>query len=369
MKLLNETIGWFKNVMFLTPPLPSEGVDANVQNTIPPPSIFAIMITSECNLRCKQCFMWQNKEHEFLTLQEKISLIEQYHLLNPHGTVSLTGGEPLLKEEEFFTLSRLCRTLNLTSSVVTNASLINESNYERLLLEGPDILCVSLESHIESVHDYVRGVKGTWKHVTTVLRDLAELRKTKFPDSKTRIVTSSILFDKNISLCKDFIEYTKELGIDGVSFRCLLKTFVNETKGEIKDAFFQRNFFKDQESAVQMIDELIQMKKTDGFLLDKIEDYQWIKAYIKQGGKHSLGKPICASHWNMIIVKHDGEYELCPSRHLIPSIAPLGSTRDMSLLDFWTSTSAKNARDIMDQCELSCGMLQFNRRENAVLES
>src|SRR5690606_30045499 len=109
----------------------------------------------------------------FLTTEEKVSTIKEFKELNPFGTVIISGGETMLKIDEFFTLTELCRSLKLNSMAVTNASLINEENYERLLLNGPNLLIISLDSHLEVVHDYIRGVKGSFNHVTKVLKDLS----------------------------------------------------------------------------------------------------------------------------------------------------------------------------------------------------
>lgn len=85
----------------------------------------------------------------------------------------------MLKYDEFFVLSKECLTLNLFCAANTNASLIDDKNLEKVLKEGPKYLVVSLDSHIEKIHDYSRGIDGGFKHVIDVLGKLVKIKKEK----------------------------------------------------------------------------------------------------------------------------------------------------------------------------------------------
>ncbi len=327
-----------------------------------PPKYLFIETTTECNLRCKQCHMWMSKENpESLTTDEKMKLINQFHKLNPNGVVVLTGGETMLKTEEFFSLTKLCRQLNLTSAANTNATLINESNYERTLNEGPKYLVISLDSHVESIHDYIRGVKGSYRHTIKVLRELAELKRNKFPDLDTRVVTNSILFDNNISLWSDYIKFAKtELNIDGVMFQILSRTFWNRANG---DPFFEKHFFQDKQEAKNVIDKIIGEFENDEFVLTKRNDLEWMKLYVEN--PDFIGEQVCGSHERNIMIDQYGDVQLCFSMRRLMNGNPLGNVRQTTLSELWTSNLADEARGIMSNCRQNCGMLNCHRKQIA----
>src|SRR5688572_3166852 len=119
---------------------------------IHPPTELHLEITSECNLRCKQCHLWMSKEGpSSLSTNEKLDLIRQYYLMNPHGFVVLSGGEPLAKQEEFFAITRLCRSVSMPIASTVNGSYLNEEVIDRIFIEGPNFISISLDSHKEEI--------------------------------------------------------------------------------------------------------------------------------------------------------------------------------------------------------------------------
>lgn len=328
-------------------------------NIISPKYLF-IELTTECNLKCKQCHMWMSQENNTsLKTEDKLEIIKEFHNLNPDGVVVLTGGETMLKIDEFFSITNLCRRLNLTSAANTNATLINNSNYERLLTEGPKYLVISLDSHLQKIHDYIRGVKGTFKHTIEVLMRLSEIKREQFPDVDTRIITNSIIFEDNIALLPDYIRFAKNtLKIDGVMFQILSRTFWNRGK---TDSFFKNNFFKDKTKAKGLIDDLISRSINDGFVLTKTQDFDWMKLYIDN--PDFISEPVCGSHERNIMIDQNGDVQLCFGMRGLMNGNPLGNTRKTKLKDLWTSRYADTARDIMSNCRKNCGMLNCHRKE------
>lgn len=327
-----------------------------------PPKYLFIETTTECNLRCKQCHMWMSKESEnSLTTDEKLKLVREFHSLNPSGVIVLTGGETMLKTNEFFSLTKLCRELNLTSAANTNSTLINESNYEEVLNEGPKYLVISLDSHIESIHDYIRGVKGSYSHTTKVLRDLAELKRNKFSNIDTRVITNTILFDNNISLWCDYIKFAKhDLKIDGVMFQILSRTFWNRANG---DPFFEKHFFQSKQAAKNDIDRVIAEFENDEFVLTKRNDLDWMKLYVEN--PDFIGEQVCGSHERNIMIDQNGDVQLCFSMRGLMNGNALGNVRSKTLTELWTSTLADEARGIMSNCRQNCGMLNCHRKQVA----
>ena len=330
--------------------------------TIHPPQYLFIEITTECNLRCKQCHMWMSKENkDSLTTDEKLEIVKQFYQLNSKGIVVLTGGETMSKENEFFQLTELCRNLGLTSAANTNATLINAENLEKTLTRGPKYLVVSLDSHLENIHDYIRGVKGCYQKVTDVLRRLVALKKQKYPDIDTRIITNTIIFDKNIAFWKDYIAFAKEdLQIDGVMFQMLSRTFWNRKNTDI---FFDKHFVS-TEKTQNVIDDIMTTYKNDDFVLTKHNDFQWMKLYAQN--PDFIGEQVCGSHERNIMIDQYGDVQLCFSMRGLMNGQILGNVKTQKIGELWTSIFAEKARDVMSICRQNCGMLNCHRKkENA----
>ena len=329
-----------------------------------PPNHLFIEITTECNLRCKQCHLWMSREDKDKSLktEEKLDIIRQFYSFNRNGCVVLSGGETMLKTDEFFAITSLCRKLNLKNAANTNATYItNDELVEKTLTLGPSYLVISLDSHIPDIHDYMRGVQGCHSHVINVIKSLVKLKKERYPEIDTQILTNSVIFDGNIHLLKDYINFAKEIGIDGVMFQMLSPTF--NFQGE-DDVFFEKHFFKDTTKAKEYIDLIIESFRNDGFVIINENDLQWMKLYIDN--PYFIGEQVCNSHERNMIIDSYGDVQLCFNMKSLTNGKPLGNAREDSLYNLWTSQSAEDARKIMSICRKNCGMLHCHRKQTTL---
>jgi MoaA/NifB/PqqE/SkfB family radical SAM enzyme len=304
------------------------------------------------------------EEPNSLSLSEKIELINQFQKLNPNGTIILSGGETMKKTDEFFSLSNLGRELNMSLIANTNGSFIRPDNYEMIFTHGPEYLIISIDGSRSEIHDYIRGVKGSFDSLTKMIRELTKLKREKFPDSHTKIITSTVLFDKNIELCDEYISFARnELKVDGVLFQCLIRTYQDKSKS---DPFYAANFFKDKEKTGKILQELSDKYGNDDFVLTKNEDFKWMKIYVDHPDFSNVDEQVCISHEKNIIIDQYGNYNLCFNMNELTDIPPLGNTREMNLEELWTSQNANFARDIMSTCKMDCAVLNCHRKNSTV---
>ena len=323
----------------------------------PAPATLFIEVTTECQLRCQQCHYWTTKERAgALSTAEKAALLTSYLRLNPAGAVVFTGGEPLLHVEQILELSAMCRAAGVLSVLNTNAAAITPKLAEELVERGPTCLVVSLDSHEEALHDQIRGVPGTFRQALRALDDLLRFRRQH--GAPTRVYLSSILCALNVSTSGNFVRFAKRLGVDGVTFQALEKTFA---LAGARDMFFERNWFSDIASAHAAIDRLAAEFLGDPFLLLSAQDFRWLKAYV--ASPDELPEPVCASHERNLWIDMYGEARLCAYMNLIPNHSSLGNIRDQSLAELWNGDAATGARPIMEACRFSCGMLNCHRRK------
>jgi len=300
--------------------------------------------------------MWLSREQkDTLSTEEKVHLVRQFAEMNPAGGVVLTGGEPFTKFEEVITLSTLCRQLNLLCVTNTNGTLAPICSIPRLLEFGPSHLVVSLDSWRPELHDYVRGRRGSFATTEAFVRALIQQRRQTA--ANVRISLSAILFDQTISESCLYIAYARELGVDGVTFQMLDRTF--HRRGSL-DKFFDRHWFADREAAKGALDELASRFEGDPFLMLGSEDFLGMKAYIDN--PDALPSPVCGAHERNLVIDMHGNVQLCAYMTSLTAGRALGNARTATLDDLWNSPFAAEVRPIMAACVRPCGMLNCNRR-------
>lgn len=323
------------------------------------PKLLFLEITSECNLRCKQCFMWKLKDKE-----NRLDPIDYYDLVNwfksinkGDGAIILTGGEIFLKSNLVFSIISECNKLNIESVINTNGTLIPIDMHLELINNGPSKLVFSIDSQSAALHDYLRGVKGTFIKVISTIKQLIVLRN-KVHSIRSKIYISTILLNENINDIDTIISFAKSLEIDGIVFQVLTPSFYNNGKIE-DDLFFKRHFFKDKDGACTKIDKLIEFSIKDDFILNTIYDLLTIKEYIRS--PYHTVSVFCNANEQNLVIDHLGNVKYCYNMETIFQEL-VGNIRFNSISDIIYSEKSMAARKRMSFCNLSCGILNCNKK-------
>ena len=113
-----------------------------------PPAAVQWIATNRCNLRCRHCLSSSGvADADELSTSEALDLVKEFADL-PVGLLSVTGGEPLLREDVFEVLGR-ARSLGLQTSINTNGALVK--TFERELCDA----------HLVSVNVSIDGLRNT----------------------------------------------------------------------------------------------------------------------------------------------------------------------------------------------------------------
>lgn len=124
------------------------------------PCEIAIEITGRCNLDCKYCF--KDNCDKDIPLKELKKILNQIDDMNVFE-VCFSGGEPFL-HPNILDIFDYCNYKKFNISIVTNGTLFNKKIIkeidERDLI---DVMQISIDSHLESIHDKIRG-----RHRTTI---------------------------------------------------------------------------------------------------------------------------------------------------------------------------------------------------------
>jgi len=119
-------------------------------------------LTSRCNLYCQHCYTsasprgWAAELSKAEALNVVSDIIELGLPL-----VTLTGGEPLLRDDFWDIAGRLIEG-GVKVAVSTNGTLISEDVAVKLAKLGVSYVGISLDSVNPQFHDMFRGVKGAF---------------------------------------------------------------------------------------------------------------------------------------------------------------------------------------------------------------
>ncbi len=130
------------------------------------PVIVSCVLTWRCNYTCKYCAVWKNNPDE-LSTDEILRLIKEMKNAKT-AVLSLTGGEPLLREDigQIIQYARECKIYVTMNS---NGSLVKRKIDDIMPLNR---LSISLDGD-KSIHEIHRG-KGTYKKTIEGIRTAKE---------------------------------------------------------------------------------------------------------------------------------------------------------------------------------------------------
>ncbi|MFZ2310665.1 MAG: radical SAM protein, partial [Patescibacteria group bacterium] len=136
-----------------------------------------IELTEACNQKCQHCYNFWRYDSDLVKKDElnadKFLLV--LDKLNECGIsmITLTGGEPLLRPEIFFTLLKQAKKYNMEVGLNSNAVLINKEMAEKMFEAGLDHALISVLG-IESTHDSVSNLSGGFRKTCQGISNLVE---------------------------------------------------------------------------------------------------------------------------------------------------------------------------------------------------
>jgi pyruvate-formate lyase-activating enzyme len=350
------------------------------------PRFLLLDVNKRCNYKCLHCDYWKGESgpsetvdsapieiqnitnlesqcHNFNSLRREISMeerknvIREFRSLNPKGRVILCGGEGTLDAYDYFGLTRYCRDLGMPCLSVTNGStILNGKDARKMLIDGPSEITVSLDSPDEATHDFMRGVKGSYKKVLETVTLLVNERKNL--GVKNRIYVMGLIGEHDYRKLDEFYD----LALNTLEADKLKLNFLQPTFGCCKswgdpygNGFFKDYCIKDPHECLWMLNAMNDKYKLNynpGWLSS-------VSIYLKSVsyGKNETYEHICNSYERNVVVNVYGNMRLCYSKKF--PYAPWRRMGDMKT--FWNS--AESLREEMKKCNDLCGISHSVRRE------
>ncbi|MFH0848640.1 MAG: radical SAM protein [archaeon] len=253
-------------------------------------------IEARCNLKCTMCprndptFEEGEMPYDVFT-----RIIDQLPFLKG---VQLSGlGEPLLHNDLFRMIGYL-KERKMSSLIVTNGTLLNENNVERIIQSGLDVIHISIDSADHELYESIR-IGAKLDHVKKNVRNLAEQRKKR--QSKLRININSILMRRNYRDIEKMIRLGVEIGADLLNFSDMQYSFdvgISKPDESLRLAGEEEKKEMRQilEKAQKLSAELsmpISLPKLDQPAVRESCEQPWTYLVVKENGKV---RPCCAIH-------------------------------------------------------------------------
>ena len=134
-------------------------------------------ITGACNMNCRHCYLSapQAKYGE-LTTEQCLHIIDQISAANI-GKVSLTGGEPLVRNDFWILVDALREKRIAIHQLYTNGLLLTDEVLDQLKERGIDCT-IFLSFDCCDHHDWMRGMPGAEQ---AVIETIKRVRRHEFP--------------------------------------------------------------------------------------------------------------------------------------------------------------------------------------------
>lgn len=217
----------------------------------PPPHTIALAVNNRCMLKCLHCdvgearrykktknFFYQRGTGDEAGLREipldiLKKLVDEVQDFQP--VIRPTFLEPLLRGD-LFDFARYVKDKGLVFNIQTNGVLL-EKRHRELVDTGVDVLRVSLDGP-KHIHDYIRGVNGTFDRVIDGLRQTIDYKK-RMNVQKPVLGVSFTISGINYLEIVSFFDVLKELDVlDHVYISLNFLRFVTQSEA---DAFNKLN--------------------------------------------------------------------------------------------------------------------------------
>ncbi len=177
-------------------------------------------ITERCNLKCKHCYFDPVYLKNELSMDKLLSFLEQYlELMKKWGLdrkknrVSITGGEPLKRNDFFELFEMLYENREKTRyALMTNATTLEKKTVKRIAELKPENVQVSLEG-IGKANDQIRG-EGSFEKARAGIRLLVS--------EGLNVSISMTVTRANLNQIPGMLDFCKKEGIRSIGIRRLV---------------------------------------------------------------------------------------------------------------------------------------------------
>ncbi len=322
------------------------------------PAFCLLVVSKICNFRCKMCNMWKNKERSLdrkeLSLDEIKGFVDDLKNVTAEPIfIHLIGGEVFLRPDTLEIVSYI-RDSGFNSSITTNGFYIDEQLAQQIVASQLTGIFLSLDGKNEQTHDYLRGVKGSYRKVMEGIELLDKYRGDD-KDNRLSIGITMTLMEKNLDEVLELAEWANSNEkINDLFFNACLQPF--DCDDQEKDWFANEKnsevWPQDVEKVCAILEKLAILKEKGYKICNPPVQLRLVKDYFR----------------NPYRFVHDRKMK-CPRGDLAPEInaygdinmcfcaAPVGNIRENKFSQVWSSEKMQQAKDEINSCYKDCDVV------------
>ncbi len=322
-----------------------EKTNSKREQLVRTPAFCSIEVLYSCILKCKMCHMWKNpRAADELSIEDwKRFVVKLKEFSGLKTSINVTGGEPLLKENIIELLRFIAQEGFTSISMTTNGFLINKDIARRIAGAGLGMISISLDSIVEDIHDYLRGVKGAYRKVMDVLQYFRE-----YPGSLKKIGIQTIIMGPNLDGILDLVEWTDSRKISIYFMAITAPLCASLQNNWYEDSEYNFLWPKDTTKLYSIIDELIKFKEKRVDIGNSIVQLHAFKTYFAEPNGFVKKQKQCRMGDGMLKVGPMGNVSLCDE------MGTIGNIRNSEIRDIWFSEKARYAREAIRSCKTNC---------------
>lgn len=287
------------------------------------PLRMTIYITKKCNLTCPMCYTkdaLNTPEPNALTLDEWKKIIDS---TSRNTVLDFCGGEIFFSPLTLPLLEYITKKKRLVS-IITNGTTVTEEMIDKFIKQKVTYYMTSIDG-MEHYHDQIRGMKGTFKRATDMIRYMQKRKKetgSKFPITCLKVIITPENY-LDLPRLLEFAEH--DLKVDNVQFsliydnkhRMVFETFKDYTQIES----FKGNTFnypkETREEVKNAIRKIIEYKKKSDMYIGldpRLPKDEHLLDYIDR--QEDFGVKNCNRHHSECFIHYDGQLASCISYDL-----------------------------------------------------
>lgn len=240
----------------------SEGILPEFFNS---PLMLSWEITRKCNLRCIHCYNNSKfKKNTELSKEQKKKIAKQIVKMKVLRAC-ISGGEPIL-DDSFWDIAEILKEGKICCNTITNGYRIDSKNANKMSLYFNHVQ-VSIDAATQTVHDRIRGLKGSWEKAILACKHLS--------DNNTPLWICFVPLKWNIDQVGDMIDLSYQLGA---------KAFRTEMTKPTGRAAINRHLMPSDKD-YEKFNDVIQRKKIEyknDMTIEYIGDYQESDSIVSQ---------------------------------------------------------------------------------------
>jgi MoaA/NifB/PqqE/SkfB family radical SAM enzyme len=328
-----------------------------------PPETVSLLLTYQCNLRCKMCGQWgehgslkglppaETKMYMAMPLINR--LIDEIKGFQP--TITLFGGEPLLHPQWEEIVKRI-KGAGLRCNMISNGVLLRKRAEEAVRL-GLDEIIFSLDGPA-GVHDAIRGGKGVFNKALEGFQHIQDA-KVKYGTKKPAVNINTVIWEENHTMLHDIVEQAGRFGAETITFHHLI--FVDQVAFEETErislsaldcgspdwaGFMRDELPRIDPDVIIKQQQMIEREKNSvpAFFYPNLSEKEIRDYYTTFHFLPSSYKKRCLSPWMVAYVLPDGSAKPC----LILGYV-MGNLQEATFRDIWNGERAVRFRRLLKE--------------------